>query len=57
MDPQHAVYPQRVAKKGGFADLTYLAHVVALANLCDFGDFAHLPDVLNITSPAEGVPT
>ena len=46
--------PPEGPKKERWADLTHLAHVEELAN---FRDFAHLADVLNITSPAEGVPT
>ena len=56
MDPQRSIYPQRVRKKR-WADLTHLVHFEDLANFGDFGDLAHLADVLNMTSPAEGVPT
>ena len=57
MDAQRPIYPQRVRKKKRWADLMHVAHFEELANFGDFGDFAHLADVLNITSPAEGVPT
>ena len=42
--------PRGSEKKEHWADLTHLAH------FADLGDFAHMADVLNITSPAEGVP-
>ena len=49
--------PSEGPKKKRWADLTHLAHFEELANFKDFGDFAHLADVLNITSPAERMPT
>ena len=49
--------PPEGPNKKRWADLTHLAHFEDLADFGDFGDFAHLADVLNITSPAEGVPT
>ena len=48
--------PREGPKKEHWADLTHLAHFEELANFRDFRDSAHLADVLNITSPAEGVP-
>ena len=57
IDPQRPIYSQSVRQKEPWADLTHLAHFEELANFGDFGDFAHLADVLNITSPAEHVPT
>ena len=49
--------PPEGSKKERWADLAHLAHFEELAEFANFADFAHLADALNITSPAEGVPT
>ena len=52
MDPQRAIYPQRVRKKKSWADLTHLAHFTDLADLAKISAQKCKKSV-----PGEGAPT